>query len=43
MDVIGNFIKEQCILKPDGLIRAREFFKCYQDWCVEYNELAVSE
>ena len=43
MDVIGNFIKEQCILKPDGQIKAREFFKCYQDWCVEHNEHAVSE
>jgi len=43
MDVIGNFIKEQCIIKPEGSIKAREFFKCYQDWCVEHNEHAVSE
>ena len=43
MDVIGNFIKEQCIIKSDVSIKAREFFKCYQDWCVEHNEHAVSE
>jgi len=43
MDIIGNFIKECCIMKPDSLIKAREFFKCYQDWCNEHNEHAVSE
>jgi phage/plasmid-associated DNA primase len=31
MDVIGNFI------------RARELFKCYQDWCDDNNERACSE
>jgi putative DNA primase/helicase len=43
MDVIGNFIKERCEQKPGLEIRARELFKCYQDWCEENNEHAVSE
>jgi putative DNA primase/helicase len=43
MDIIGNFLKERCIRQNDSLIRAREFFKCYQEWCVENNEHAVSE
>ena len=43
MDVIGNFLKECCIQKPEASIRIREFFKAYQDWCDENNEHAVSE
>jgi len=43
MDVIGDFIKERCELKPGVNIRARELFKCYQDWCDENNERACSE
>jgi putative DNA primase/helicase len=43
MDIIGNFIKERCIQKLEVAIRSRELFKCYQDWCDENNEHAVSE
>jgi putative DNA primase/helicase len=43
MDVIGNFIKERCVREPGAGIRARELFKCYQDWCDENNEHACSE
>src|SRR5215469_2592722 len=43
MDVIGNFIRERCDQKSGLEIRARELFKCYQDWCDENNEHAVSE
>jgi putative DNA primase/helicase len=43
MDVIGNFLKECCIQKPEVSIRIRELFKAYQDWCEENNEHAVSE
>jgi putative DNA primase/helicase len=43
MDVIGNFIKERCLQGPGCAIRARELFKCYQDWCEENNERACSE
>jgi putative DNA primase/helicase len=43
MDVIGNFLKECCIQKPEASIRIRELFKAYQDWCDENNEHAVSE
>jgi putative DNA primase/helicase len=43
MDVIGNFIKERCVQKPDISIRARELFKAYQEWCTENNEQATSE
>jgi putative DNA primase/helicase len=43
MDVIGNFLKECCIQKPEASIRIRELFKAYQDWCEGNNEHAVSE
>jgi putative DNA primase/helicase len=43
MDIIGNFLKERCIQNTQGSIRARELFKCYQDWCMENNERACSE
>ena len=43
MDVIGNFLKERCIVKEGLKIRVRELFKAYQDWCAENNEHAVSE
>ncbi|GHU68900.1 hypothetical protein FACS189450_00680 [Spirochaetia bacterium] len=43
MDVIGNFIRERCAQGPGASIRARELFKCYQDWCDDNNEHACSE
>jgi putative DNA primase/helicase len=43
MDVIGNFLKECCLQKPEVSIRIRELFKAYQEWCDENNEHAVSE
>ena len=43
MDVIGNFIRERCVQEPEASIRARELFKCYQDWCDDNNEHACSE
>jgi putative DNA primase/helicase len=43
MDVIGNFLKECCVQKPEVTIRIRELFKAYQDWCDDNNEHAVSE
>ena len=43
MDVIGNFIRERCVQKPELSIRARELFRVYQEWCLENNELGTSE
>jgi putative DNA primase/helicase len=43
MDVIGNFLKERCIQKPEISIRIRELFKAYSGWCDENNEHSVSE
>jgi len=43
MDIIGNFIKEKCIQGKELTIKARELFKCYEEWCDENNERAVSE
>jgi putative DNA primase/helicase len=43
MDVIGNFIQERCVQEEGASIRARELFKCYQEWCEENNEHACSE
>ena len=43
MDVIGDFIRDRCELMPGASIRARELYRCYQEWCGENNENAVSE
>ena len=43
MDVIGNFLKEKCTVKSDVIIRIRELYKAYSDWCDDNNEHAVSE
>jgi putative DNA primase/helicase len=43
MDVIGNFLKERCDQQLVVSIKARELFKCYQEWCDDHNEHAVSE
>jgi putative DNA primase/helicase len=43
MDVIGNFLKERCIQGPGISMKARELFRCYQEWCDENNERACSE
>jgi putative DNA primase/helicase len=43
MDVMGNFIRERCLLSDNVCIRSRELFKCYQDWCDDSNERACSE
>jgi putative DNA primase/helicase len=43
MDVIGNFLKERCIQQKEAMIRIRELYKAYSDWCEENNEHAVSE
>jgi putative DNA primase/helicase len=43
MDIIGNFTKDRCDQNPGVQIRARELFKCYQEWCEDNNEHACSE
>jgi len=43
MDVIGNFLKEKCVIKEEYTIRIRELYKAYSDWCDDNNEHAVSE
>ena len=43
MDVIGNFLKERCIIEHDKTIRLRELYKAYSDWCGDNNEHAVNE
>ncbi|MDR2897660.1 MAG: DUF5906 domain-containing protein [Spirochaetaceae bacterium] len=43
MDVIGNFLKEQCVQEQELTIRIRELYKAYCVWCDENNEHAVSE
>jgi putative DNA primase/helicase len=43
MDVIGNFMRERCVQKPGAMVKARELFRVYQEWCGENNELATSE
>jgi putative DNA primase/helicase len=43
MDVIGNFIKEECVQDPSVSIRVRELFKAYQEWCAVSNEHDCSE
>jgi putative DNA primase/helicase len=43
MDVIGNFLKDNCVQEKDLTIRIRELYKAYTDWCDVNNEHAVSE
>ncbi|GHV26201.1 phage protein [Spirochaetia bacterium] len=43
MDIIGSFIKDRCEQRPGATIRARELFRCYQEWCEESNEYTCSE
>lgn len=43
MDVLGNFLRECCVMSPGVSIRARELFRAYQEWCDENNERACSE
>ena len=43
MDVIGDFLKDRCSMAEGAAVRARELFKCYQDWCDDNNERACSE
>jgi putative DNA primase/helicase len=43
MDVIGNFIREECVQNPAVSIRVRELFKAYQEWCEASNEHDCSE
>jgi putative DNA primase/helicase len=43
MEVIGNFIREMCVQGEGVQAKARELFRCYQGWCDENNEHAVSE
>jgi len=43
MDVIGNFLKEKCLVNSSVSIRIRELYKVYSDWCDDNNEHAVSE
>jgi putative DNA primase/helicase len=43
MDVIGNFLKERCVVQAGTSIRIRELYKAYSGWCDDNNEHAVSE
>ena len=43
MDVIGNFLKERCVQGKERMIRIRELYKAYTDWCDDNKEHAVSE
>jgi putative DNA primase/helicase len=43
MDIIGGFIKERCMQGEGFSIKARELFRCYQEWCIENNEHASCE
>ncbi len=43
MDALGNFIKERCVQKEGLQIKARDLFRCYQEWCNDNNEKSCSE
>ena len=43
MDVMGNFLKERCVLDKELSIRIRELYKAYADWCDDNKEHAISE
>jgi len=35
--------RNEWLKTPSIIIRATELFKCYQEWCDDHNEHAVSE
>ena len=43
MDVFGDFIRERCVQKAEVNFKAKELFKCYQEWYDENNERDWSE
>ena len=43
MDIMGIFIRERCNREAGVSVKARELYKCYQDWCMENNERTGSE
>ncbi|HUX21788.1 MAG TPA: phage/plasmid primase, P4 family [Spirochaetia bacterium] len=43
MDVIGNFLRDRCVVDPRETVQSRELFKAYAVWCEGNNEKAGSE
>ena len=43
MDVIGNFLRDRCIVDRREMVQSRELFKAYANWCEANNEKAGSE
>ena len=43
MDVIGCFIKEQCIVNPMVKVGSHELFKEYKVWCEESREKSLTQ
>ena len=43
MDVIGDFLKDRCVLTEGKAVKARELFRLYNEWCAENNERCCTE
>jgi putative DNA primase/helicase len=43
MDVIGSFIKENCMQGPNFTVKIKELYTAYKDWCNENNEHICTE
>jgi putative DNA primase/helicase len=38
MDVLGDFLRDRCVLEPEASITGKELFDAYTAWCSESNE-----
>jgi len=43
MDVIGQFIKDQCVEKEGITTKVKDIYTAYHKWCADNNERAVSD
>lgn len=43
MDVMGQFIAECCLIRPDAIATARDLYAAYVRWCADSGEMAVAQ
>lgn len=43
MDVLGTFIDELCTVGAEQSTAAKDLYKAYSDWCIDYGERAMAQ
>lgn len=43
MDVIAQFLKNECVFNPTSLCVCKEAYKAYKTWCMDNNAFCMSE